>query len=310
MLYGFFLADCIRIEDFPKGEIEAIFHLADKLYPFSKAGTDIAKNRILATLFYEPSTRTRLSFETAMIKLGGSVISVEDAKATSSFAKGETIADTVRTVENYCDIIVMRHSLEGAARIAAEFASVPVINAGDGAHQHPTQALLDLYTIRREKGKIGGLKVALCGDLKYGRTVHSLAYLLAMFGAEITLVAPTQLRYPQEIREKQERDFGVKFTEKYNIADALDSDVIYMTRVQKERFPDPLEYEHVRGSCLLTKELMQNAKKGCIVMHPLPRVDEIDHEIDREPGAVYFRQAGYGVPVRMALISHLLGLKA
>jgi aspartate carbamoyltransferase catalytic subunit len=242
--------------------------------------------------------------------LGGGVISTADAKSTSSFVKGETIADTVRTVENYCDIIVIRNPLEGAARIAAEYASVPVINAGDGAHQHPTQALMDLYTVRRERGRIDGLKVALCGDLKYGRTVHSLAYLLSMFGAEITLVAPKQLAYPREIREKQEGQFRARFTEKQNLADALDSDVIYMTRVQKERFPDPLEYERVRGSCLLTKELMQSAKKDCIVMHPLPRVDEIDYEIDRDPRAAYFKQAGYGVPVRMALISYLLGLKA
>jgi aspartate carbamoyltransferase catalytic subunit len=281
--------------------MEAVFKAADRL---GGKTHDICRGKILATLFFEPSTRTRLSFESAMLRLGGSILGFADP-ATSSATKGESIADTIRTVETYSDIIVMRHFVEGAAKTAADFAKVPIINAGDGAHQHPTQTLLDLYTINKEKGKLGGLKVALCGDLRYGRTVHSLAQALTLFGADMVLVSPQQLKFPEHHRRELEEQ-GAKISESNELEDALGADVIYMTRIQRERFAEPTEYERVKHSCILTKELADRTK--ALIMHPLPRVDEIDYRIDAAKNAAYFRQAGYGVSVRMALIALLLGV--
>jgi aspartate carbamoyltransferase catalytic subunit len=253
----------------------------------------------MATLFYEPSTRTRLSFESAMLRLGGSVVGFAGAE-TSSVKKGESVADTVRTVEKYADIIVMRHPVEGTAKAASNYVNIPVINAGDGGHEHPTQTLLDLYTMKKELGKIDGLKIALCGDLKYGRTVHSLASALQHYDVELRFVSPEQLRFPNDLKTK----LSGKTTDFTKLSDVLDSDVIYMTRIQKERFGDETEYEKVKRSCVLTKELAE--KTNAVIMHPLPRVDEIEYGVDCLGNAVYFKQAGYGIPVRMALIESLL----
>lgn len=256
--------------------------------------------KILATLFYEPSTRTRLSFETAMKRLGGNVIGFTDIKNTS-VTKGESLIDTIRVISGYSDIIVIRHPSEGAARLASEYSQVPVINAGDGSNQHPTQTLLDLYTIKREIGKIDGIKIAFIGDLKYGRTVHSLCYALSLFDdVEIHLISPEELRIPREIIE--DLDGKVNIYESDNIY--LDGvDVAYMTRIQKERFPDLNEYQKVKGTYKLTKEHVVD--KDLIIMHPLPRVDEIDVEVDKLPQAKYFKQSFYGIPVRMAILKIL-----
>lgn len=266
-----------------------------------------AVGRTLVTFFYEPSTRTRLSFEAAMQRLGGDVLSVADASASSA-AKGETLEDTARTVEGYADVIVVRHPQVGAAARMAEAASIPVINAGDGAGQHPTQALLDLYTLTKEKGRIDGLRIALVGDLKFGRTVHSLAYVLAHYSVELTLVSPPALAMPQEIVSSlQER--GIEVRQTAELAKAVrECDVLYVTRIQKERFADPAEYELLKGSYVLTPELLAQGRPGQVVMHPLPRVDEISPEVDALPGAAYFRQAHNGLPVRMALLGLVLGV--
>ncbi len=287
---------CISITDFTRKDLEDLFHLADEI----KEKKGVCNGKIMATLFYEPSTRTRLSFESAMHRLGGSVIGFADA-GTSSVKKGESIADTVRTVENYADIIVLRHPLEGAAKLASEFSKIPVINGGDGGHEHPTQTLLDLYTIRKELGKIDGLKIALCGDLKYGRTTHSLLKALDNFDVEVSLVSPESLKMPEEVKN----GLSIKTSEFTSLDDVVDSDVIYMTRIQKERFGDPLEYERVKRKIVLTKQFAE--KTNALIMHPLPRVDEIESEVDSLEKAIYFKQAGYGVTVRMALISKLLG---
>ncbi len=266
-----------------------------------------ATGRTLVTFFYEPSTRTRLSFEAAMQRLGGDVLSVADA-SVSSVAKGETLEDTARTVEGYADVIVVRHPQVGAAARMAEAASIPVINAGDGAGQHPTQALLDLYTLTKEKGRIDGLRIALIGDLKFGRTVHSLGYVLAHYDVELTLVSPAPLAMPREI-VGQLREKGVGVRETSELIEAVRTcDVLYVTRIQKERFADPAEYEALKGSYVLTKELLAQSKEGQIVMHPLPRVDEISPEVDSLPGAAYFRQAHNGVVVRMAILGMVLGV--
>ena len=300
--------DLVSIRDLTREEIFYILEKAEKMIPFAKGEkkTKALEGKILATLFFEPSTRTKLSFETAMHRLGGNVIGFSEP-AMTSIKKGETLADTIRMVDSYSDIIVIRHSLEGAARLAAEFAESPVINAGDGAGRHPTQCLLDLFTILREKGRIEGLKIALVGDLKYGRTVHSLAYALALLGAELIFISPETLKMPKEIvRDCQE--LGAEPKSFTNLERAIkDVDVIYVTRIQKERFPDPTEYNRVVGSYRIDIDLLKHAKEDLVVMHPLPRVNEIDPEVDKTKHALYFRQAFYGVPVRMALLSLLLG---
>ena len=300
--------DVVSIRDLSKEEILFILDHAAKAMPVARGErrSQALEGRLLATLFFEPSTRTRLSFETAMHRLGGSVIGFADASGTS-VVKGETLADTIRMAESYADAIVLRHPHEGAAKLAADFSSKPVINAGDGAGQHPTQTLLDLFTIKMEKGEIADNNIVLVGDLKYGRTVHSLSYALSLFGASITLVAPPSLQMPHEIVAHL-KEMGGRF----NQAESLESvipgaDVLYVTRIQKERFPDPEEYRKVEGAFRVDNALLANAKRNLIVMHPLPRVNEIAPEVDTGPHCRYFKQAFYGVPVRMALLSLILG---
>jgi len=298
--------DIVSIKELSKEEINRIFEVAEEMIPIAKGEkkSNILQGYVLATLFFEPSTRTRLSFETAMQRLGGGVVGFTNPKATS-ISKGETLADTISIVDLYSDVIVIRHPFEGSARLAAEFAEHPVINAGDGAGQHPTQTLLDLFTMVREFGEIKGLNIALIGDLKYGRTVHSLAYILSHLDANLYLVSPSLLRMPKHII----RELKNKPVETDNLEEILDEiDVFYVTRIQKERFPDPTEYRKVAGTYRITRKLLSKAKKNSIVMHPLPRVDEISPEVDHLPNARYFQQAFNGVPIRMALLALVLGV--
>lgn len=305
--------DLISLDTWSLEEITLVLDLAEEMArslaaPAGEQPPFAPLDRILATCFFEPSTRTRLSFAAAMHRLGGSVICLQDVKM-SSVAKGESLADTMRMMSAYSDLIVIRHSQEGAAQEAAEAASVPVINAGDGTRNHPTQTLTDLFTLRRRKGRLSGLKVGLCGDLKYGRTVHSLAPVLARLGNEVVCIAPPALALPGEYLEEVERLSGKRPQETEELAGALaDLDVLYMTRIQAERFPSPEEYEKYRGVYVLDAALMRRAPADMIVMHPLPRVDEIAEEVDSDPRAAYFEQAAGGVPVRMALIALILGL--
>ena len=300
--------DVISIKDFSKDEINYILNYAKKMVSYAKGEkhTGILKEKILSSLFFEPSTRTRLSFESAMNRLGGSVIGFDDPGATSQ-KKGESLADTIRMADSYSDAIVIRHPQEGAARLSTEFAESPVLNAGDGAGQHPTQCLLDLFTILTERKKIVGNKIVLLGDLKYGRTVHSLAYALSLFGAELTFVSPDTLKMPKEVISEC-KEFGVEPNSISNLERALkDADVLYVTRIQRERFPDAEEYNRVVGMYRVDMDLLKHVNKDLIIMHPLPRVVEIDPEVDKTPHALYFKQAFNGVPVRMALLSLILG---
>jgi aspartate carbamoyltransferase catalytic subunit len=300
------LEDVISINDFSRNDIEVILNEAKKMNSLSREKKSlILKNKVIASLFFEPSTRTRLSFETAIQNLGARVIGFSDA-GVSSTKKGETLSDSIRTVENYVDGIVMRHKIEGAARRAAEVASVPVINGGDGANQHPTQTLLDLFTIKEEFGSIDGIKIALVGDLKYGRTVHSLALALNKFkGCELYFVAPDQLKMPSEIKEKLANSKVIQTEDLTSIVKKVD--IIYSTRIQKERFADELEYNKVKDSYILTKETIKDAKKIMRIMHPLPRVNELSEELDTTIHALYFKQAGNGIPVREAILKLLIG---
>lgn len=268
---------------------------------------DTLSGRIMATLFYEPSTRTRLSFESAMLRLGGSVLGTEAARAFSSAVKGETLEDTIRMVCSYADVIVLRHDREGAATQAAAVANVPVINAGDGPGEHPTQSLLDLFTIERELGHIEGLHVAICGDLRFGRTARSLARLLALYeGVRVSFVAPDVVQVGTDIRAYLEAR-GVPYSLHARLEEVIAGvDVVYQTRVQEERFSDPAEFEAARGAIRVDEQLMSRLPSGSVVMHPLPRVDEIDRRVDADPRAAYFRQAANGVALRMALLELLL----
>lgn len=300
--------DIISIKDFSKKEINYIIEYAKEMVPYAKGEKykAILKDKVLSTLFFEPSTRTRLSFESSMNRLGGRVIGFADPSGTSQ-KKGESLADTIRMADAYSDIIVIRHPQEGAARLAAEFSNVPVLNAGDGAGHHPTQCLLDLFTIHTEKKRIGKNNIILLGDLKYGRTAHSLAYALALYGANLTFVSPATLKMPKEVINEC-MELGVEPTQTSNLEKAVkDADVLYATRIQKERFPDAEEYNRVVGLYIINNELLENAKKDLIVMHPLPRVTEIDPEIDSTSHALYFKQAFNGVPIRMALLSLVTG---
>ena len=273
----------------------------------AKNGSDMLHGKILATLFFEPSTRTRLSFEAAMNKLGGTAIGFAEPKV-AAIKKGENLADTIRVVENYADVLVLRHPLEGAARLAAEFASVPVINAGSGAEEHPTQALLDLYTILKEKGTVDGLSITLMGDLRYGRTVHSLAYALSLYNVKLFLVSPELLRMRPEVSEAIKQK--VEVVEGPTIEDVLpETDVLYVTRIQEERFPDPAEYAKVSGTYKIDVPILSNAKRDMIIMHPLPRVDEIAHEVDNTPHARYFQQVWNGIVTRTAILALIFGAK-
>ena len=297
--------DITSVEDLSREEINYILNVSKTMEPLAAKGSEILKGKILANIFFEPSTRTRLSFEAAMLKLGGNTIGFADAENTS-VKKGENLADTVRTVENYADIIAIRHPLEGAAKLAAEFAKIPVINAGSGSEEHPTQALIDLYTMQKEKGKIDGLKIALIGDLRYGRTVHSLAYALSLYNIELTLVSPEVLRMRREVLRTIQNKIPVTETE--NLEKTISqADVLYVTRIQKERFPDQAEYAKVKGTYRIDLKTLVNAKKDLIILHPLPRVDEIAPEVDATPQARYFQQVLNGVVVRMALLALLLG---
>ena len=297
--------DIISIRDFTRNDIELILDAASLMEPLTVGGSKMLDGRIMAALFFEPSTRTRMSFESAMQKLGGNCISISEAR-TSAIEKGESLADTIRTIENYCDIIVLRHSQDGSARMAAEVASIPVINGGSGGEEHPTQALLDLYTIRRELGKIDGLNIALLGDLRYGRTVHSLAYGLALYDTTIHFISPDFLRIRREVID--DVSSKVQVYEKDAIIDVLpEIDVLYVTRIQRERIPDPEEYNKVKGAYKITLDLLRKAKRDMIIMHPLPRVDEISPDVDQTPHAKYFKQMFYGLITRMGLLSLVLG---
>jgi len=305
MSTGFAGRDIVSIRDLSRGDMDHVLDMADVMEPLARTGSDMLHGKIMATLFFEPSTRTRLSFESAMTRLGGTALGFAETKGTS-VEKGENLADTVRVVENYADVLVVRHPLEGAARMAAEFSKMPVINAGSGAEEHPTQALLDLYTIRKELGKIDGLNIGLVGDLRYGRTVHSLAYALSQYKVNLFLISPEILRTRKEVLEEVSKRIEVEETTSLT-QHLRELDVIYMTRVQKERFADLAEYEKVKGSYRLTNEELAKAKKNSIVMHPLPRLDEVAPEIDQTSHAKYFPQVGYGVVLRMALLALLLG---
>jgi aspartate carbamoyltransferase catalytic subunit len=298
----------ISTKDFSREEIDFILDRAERLEPYARTGgLGLLKDKVVATLFFEPSTRTKLSFDTAVKRLGGDTIGFDSSESTS-VVKGETLSDTIKIIESYADAIVIRHPREGAARMASEVSRVPVINAGDGAGHHPTQTLLDLYTMRKECRKpIGDLKVAIVGDLRYGRTVHSLAYALSLYDTKLCFVSPEQLRMPESIINYL-RKHGVELLETPRIEDVLENvDVLYMTRIQKERFPDPSEYLKVAGAYRITPDTLGSVKDDMIVMHPLPRVNEIDPGVDATRHARYFQQAFYGVPIRMAVLSLVMG---
>ncbi len=269
--------------------------------------TGFMRNKTVATLFFEPSTRTRLSFESAVLKSGGSVFGIANPDASSQ-SKGESFADSIRTVTGYCDVMVIRHPVEGAARMASELSDTPVINAGDGANQHPTQTFLDLFTIKESLGTLDGLKIGMVGDLKYGRTVHSLTHALVLFGAELTFISPPALAMPEHIlSELDDKKIHYRNIEDLKDAGKRNIDILYVTRIQKERFGDPQEYEKVAGSYRITGETIDILGKDIRIMHPLPRVDEIAEEIDNLPNALYFTQAHNGIPTRQALLGLVTG---
>lgn len=296
----------VSIDDFTKEQIIHILELAAEFE--ANPRQKILDKMVVASLFFEPSTRTRLSFESAINLLGGRVIGFSEANATS-VSKGETLHDTIKVIANYCDLIVMRHPVEGAARYASEVASVPVVNAGDGANQHPTQTLLDLYSIVKTQGKIDGINIMMVGDLKYGRTVHSLLQALSHFKANFTFVSPVELQMPVEYK-KFLYEKGLSYYETTDINERIDDvDIIYMTRVQRERFADTMEYERVKNAYVLRNEMLVNTKDNMKILHPLPRINEIHKNVDSNPKAYYFEQARNGVFARQAVISYLLGLK-
>jgi len=304
----FYGKDILSVKQFERPDLDYIFGVAHEMQEMvARVGTfDLLKGKILANLFYEPSTRTSSSFTSAMERLGGSVIPINEVRY-SSVAKGESLPDTVRTLECYADVIVLRHPEVGASALAAQYAHKPIINAGDGIGEHPTQALLDLFTILEELGQVDGLTVTMLGDLKYGRTVHSLARLLSLYRVKLNYVSPEILRMPPEIIVELD-DLGIPQAGYTTLDEALpQTDVLYITRVQKERFEDQSEYESVRGAYVITPETLQRAKERMIVMHPLPRVGEISMEVDADPRAAYFRQMEYGLYVRMALLAMVLG---
>lgn len=307
--------DIISIHEFTKEEIDSVLSRAEELEIYAqvvgsrprsrsvRSGSDLLDGKILANLFYEPSTRTRLSFEVAMKRLGGEVINLSSPDMSAA-AKGENLVDTIRVVSKYCDIIALRHPKEGSSRMATAFSSVPIINAGDGAGQHPTQTLLDLYTLKKE-GLLNQLKIALIGDLKYGRTVHSLVYALSLYGAQLFFVSPEALRIPADIKTDL-KEAGADISEYTDINEVIkEVNVLYLTRIQKERFPDPAEYNKVAGTYRITTDMIKE-NESVVIMHPLPKIDEIDAEVDRTENARYFIQAFYGIPVRMAILYMLL----
>jgi aspartate carbamoyltransferase catalytic subunit len=295
----------VSINDFTREEHTRILDLAGAFEKHPKQR--ILADYVVATLFFEPSTRTRLSFESAATRLGARVIGFTDS-ASSSVTKGETLRDTILTVSNYCDIIVMRHPKEGSARFASEVASVPVINAGDGANQHPTQTLLDLYSIRKTQGSLDNLNVAFVGDLKYGRTVHSLVQALCNYKTTFHLVSPLELKLPSSVKMSI-KERNLEYFQSTDLQEVLPKvDVLYMTRIQKERFSDPLDYEKVKNSYILRNSMLGTGKPNLKIMHPLPRVNEITTDVDDNPKAYYFTQALNGVFVRQALLASILGV--
>lgn len=295
--------------DFSKEEFEEVFALADKIIEDPEKYSHAADGKILATLFYEPSTRTRFSFEAAMLRLGGRVIGFSEPNSTS-VSKGETIADTIRIVSCYADIVAMRHPKEGAPKIASMYSEIPVINAGDGGHQHPTQTLTDLLTMKRIKGKLSNLTIGMCGDLKFGRTVHSLIKALSRYeNNKIILISPDELKVPDYIKKEILDKNNIEYEEVKRIEDVIDSlDVLYMTRVQKERFFNEEDYIRLKDSYILDKNKLSKAKDDMIILHPLPRVNEISYDIDTDERACYFKQAKFGMYVRMALMAKLMGV--
>ena len=304
----FYGEDILSVKQFSKHDIAYIFGVAREMQTLVEriGSIDLLRGKILANLFYEPSTRTASSFAAAMERLGGSVIAINEVKY-SSVAKGESLPDTVRTLESYADVTVLRHPEIGAATTAAKYARKPIINAGDGIGEHPTQALLDLFTIREDLGKIDGLTVTLVGDLRNGRTVHSLARLLSMYKVKLNYVSPTSLKMPPAIVDEI-ADSGTTQTEFISFEEVLpSSDVLYVTRVQKERFEDQSAYNAVQGSYVITPETLSRAKDEMILMHPFPRVGEISMDVDDDPRAAYFRQMTYGMYIRMALLAMVLG---
>jgi aspartate carbamoyltransferase catalytic subunit len=295
----------VSITDYSKEDLLRILDLAEQ---FEKnPNTRLLEGKLVATLFFEPSTRTRLSFETAVNRLGGRVIGFSDA-ATSSSSKGESLKDTIKMVSNYVDLIIMRHPVEGAARYASEVASVPVINAGDGANQHPTQTMLDLYSIKKTQGKLTDLTLSMVGDLKYGRTVHSLLMAMRYFNPRYNFVSPPELRMPEQYRTFCTEN-GIEYHEYEDMNQILtETDILYMTRVQQERFTDPVEYEKVRNTYSLHNDMLAETKDNLRILHPLPRITEIAEDVDNNPKAYYFEQAKNGVYARQAVICSILGL--
>ena len=296
----------VSITDYSKEQILNILDSAAKFE--ANPNQNILNGKVAATLFFEPSTRTRLSFETAVNRLGGRVIGFADA-STSSQSKGETLKDTIRMVSNYADIIIMRHYLEGAARYASEITKVPIINAGDGSNQHPSQTMLDLYSMRKTQGRLDNLKIAMVGDLKYGRTVHSLIMAMTNFSPEFFFIAPEELRLPEEYKIICKKA-DIHYTEQteFNTEIINEVDILYMTRVQKERFTDVMEYEKVKNVYTLRNSMLDGSKDNIRILHPLPRVNEIDQDVDGNPKAYYFEQAGNGLFARQAIICDALGL--
>ena len=296
--------------DFSVEELDELLDLANDIEQNPEKYAHACAGKKLATCFYEPSTRTRLSFEAAMLNLGGSVLGFSSADSSSA-AKGESVSDTIRVISCYADICAMRHPKEGAPLVASTHATIPVINAGDGGHQHPTQTLTDLLTIRSLKNRLGDLTIGLCGDLKFGRTVHSLIKALVRYdNVKFILISPPELKLPSYIRAEVLDNYGTPYVEMERLEDAIpELDILYMTRVQRERFFNEEDYIRMKDYYILNKEKMQMAKEDMIVLHPLPRVNEISTEVDSDPRAVYFKQAQYGVYVRMALILTLLGIK-
>ena len=301
----FFDKDIVSIKDFTKDDLEFVFDTTNRISRL-KTGerSELGKGRTLGYIFYEPSTRTRMSFEAAMASLGGSYIGIADLKS-SSVEKGESLADTIRVIDLYSDVIVLRHPMDGSSRFAAELSQNPIINAGSGSEEHPTQALLDLYTILKVKDRIDGLSIAIVGDLKYGRTVYSLLYGLANYDVNIHLVSPPSLQIRKE--STYEMQGKMKIKEHSELDEVLpEADIIYVTRIQRERFPDVQEYEKVKGTYTIDEKTLEKAKKDVSVMHPLPRLDEISQSIDHTQNAIYFKQASYGKELRAALLALML----
>ena len=298
--------DLVSITDFTKDDYMRILELAAEFE--KEPRQDILSGYVISTLFFEPSTRTRLSFETAINGLRGRVIGFSDSGATSA-SKGETLHDTIKMVSNYADLIVMRHPLEGSARLASEVSSVPIVNAGDGANQHPTQTLLDMYSIYKTQGTLENLKIFMVGDLKYGRTVHSLLQAMSKFNTTFYFISPDELKMPDTYKLHLDK-IGLDYYEGTNLTEFLaEADIIYMTRVQQERFTDPIEYERVKNAYILRRAMLEGCKESMKVLHPLPRVNEIHTDVDASPHAYYFDQARNGVFVRMAILTSILGIK-